>query len=79
MVIDSSAALAILLGEMEGDLFASAIEADPTRIMSAVSVLETSIVVEARKGPCPRRAASSTCCCTAAGLTSFRSMHTSWS
>jgi ribonuclease VapC len=55
MVIDSSAALAILLGEVEGDLFASAIEADPTRIMSAVSVLETSIVVEARKGPAAGR------------------------
>jgi ribonuclease VapC len=55
MVIDSSAALAILLGEVENDLFASAIDADPTRIMSAVSVLETSIVVEARKGPAAGR------------------------
>ena len=51
MVIDSSAALAILLGEVDDETFADAIEADPTRIMSAVSVLETSIVVEARKGP----------------------------
>jgi ribonuclease VapC len=55
MVIDSSAALAILLGEPEDDLFAAALEADPTRIMSAVSVLETSIVVEARKGPAAGR------------------------
>jgi ribonuclease VapC len=55
MVIDSSAALAILLGEPEDDLFAAAIEADPMRIMSAVSVLETSIVVEARKGPAAGR------------------------
>jgi ribonuclease VapC len=51
MVIDSSAALAILLGEADRERFADAIDADPTRIMSAVSVLETSIVVEARKGP----------------------------
>lgn len=51
MVIDSSAALAILLGEIEDAAFAAAIDADPTRIMSAVSVLESSIVIEARKGP----------------------------
>jgi ribonuclease VapC len=51
MVIDSSAALAILLGEADSETFADAIDGDPTRIMSAVSVLETSIVVEARKGP----------------------------
>lgn len=51
MVIDSSAALAILLGEAEDEAFADAIDADPTRLMSAVSVLEASIVVEARKGP----------------------------
>lgn len=51
MVIDSSAALAILLGEAEDEAFADAIDADPMRIISAVSVLETSIVVEARKGP----------------------------
>ena len=50
MVIDSSAALAILSGEEEDELFAFVVEADPTRLMSAVSVLETSIVVEARKG-----------------------------
>jgi ribonuclease VapC len=50
MVIDSSAALAILLGAEEDEFFACAVEADPTRLMSAVSVLETSIVVEARKG-----------------------------
>jgi ribonuclease VapC len=51
MVIDSSAALAILLGEADEETFAEAIDADPRRIMSAVSVLETAIVVEARKGP----------------------------
>jgi ribonuclease VapC len=51
MVIDTSAALAILLSEAENETYAEAIDADPTRIMSSVSVLETSIVVEARKGP----------------------------
>jgi ribonuclease VapC len=51
MVIDSSAALASLLGETEAEVFATAIDADPTRIMSAISVLEASIVIEARKGP----------------------------
>jgi ribonuclease VapC len=51
MVIDTSAALAILLGEVEAKAFAEAVDGDPMRIMSAVSVLETSIVVETRKGP----------------------------
>ena len=74
MVIDSSAALAILLGEADDELFAS--PSTPTRIMSAVSVLETSIVVEARKGPVAGRELD--LFCTGAGSTSFRSMHTSW-
>lgn len=51
MVIDSSVALVILLGEAEDEAFAAAIDADPRRLMSAVSVLETSIVIESRKGP----------------------------
>ena len=51
MVIDSSAVLAILQDEVEAEAFAAAIDADPARMMSAVSVLETSIVIEARKGP----------------------------
>jgi ribonuclease VapC len=55
VVIDSSAALAILLAEQEDQAFADAIDADPTRLMSVVSVLETSIVIEARKGPAGTR------------------------
>jgi ribonuclease VapC len=51
MVIDSSAVLAILFAESDDAAFAEAIDADPRRMMSAVSVLEASIVVEARKGP----------------------------
>jgi ribonuclease VapC len=51
MVIDRSAALAILLGVAAAALFADAVDADPTRLMSAVSVLEVSMVLEKRKGP----------------------------
>ena len=50
MVIDSSALLAILLDEPEADRFEIAVEADPTRLVSVASVLETSIVAETRYG-----------------------------
>lgn len=50
MVIDSSAILAILLGEPEAASLAAAIAREPKRLISAVSMLETSIVVETRKG-----------------------------
>ena len=51
MVIDTSALLAILLQEEEGAAFAEAIEEGPTRLLSAVSFLQTALVVETRKGP----------------------------
>jgi ribonuclease VapC len=51
MVIDSSAILAILLGEPEAELLARAIAADGRRLVSVVSVLESAIVIETRKGP----------------------------
>lgn len=51
MVLDSSALLAILLDEPERAAFARAIEQDPVRLVSAVSVFECSIVMEARGGP----------------------------
>jgi ribonuclease VapC len=51
MVLDTSAVLAILLGEPEATEFAAAIEAAAPRLMSAATLLEASIVVEARKGP----------------------------
>jgi ribonuclease VapC len=51
MVIDTSAAIAILLGEAERDEFIAAIASDPVRLMSAVNALESAIVMEARKGP----------------------------
>jgi len=50
MVIDSSAIIAILLGEPEAETFAQAIVRDPKRLMSAFSALETGIVIEAKKG-----------------------------
>lgn len=51
MVIDSSALLSILLGEDDASRIAAAILAEPKRLISAVTLLETSIVIEARKGP----------------------------
>ncbi|MCC7169035.1 MAG: type II toxin-antitoxin system VapC family toxin [Planctomycetes bacterium] len=56
MVIDTSVLLAILEGEPEADAFSRLIESADTRIMSAVTMLETGIVVEARKGAAGRRA-----------------------
>ena len=50
MVIDTSAAIAILLAEPEADRFCEAIAEAPTRLMSAVSRVETGILIEARKG-----------------------------
>jgi len=50
MVIDTSALLAILLGEPEASRIASAIADDPKRLMSSFSLLEAGIVIEAKKG-----------------------------
>lgn len=50
MVIDTSAVLAILFEELEATQFAVAIENDPIRLMTAPTVLEAMLVVEARKG-----------------------------
>lgn len=50
MVIDTSAVIAILFQEPEAADFSAAIEGDPVRLMSAASVLEASIVVEAASG-----------------------------
>lgn len=51
MVIDSSALLAILLGEPEVRAFNQKIEADPTRLMSVASYLEAAIIIDDRLGP----------------------------
>ncbi len=50
MVIDTSVIAAILFGEPEAVEFAAAIERDRTRLMSAASVLEASLVVESELG-----------------------------
>jgi ribonuclease VapC len=48
MVIDTSAILAILLGEPERRRFNERIEADPVRLLSAASYLETAIIMDDR-------------------------------
>ncbi len=50
MVIDTSALVAILSLEPEAARLAQAIEADPTRLISASTLLEAGIVIEARLG-----------------------------
>ena len=51
MVIDTSALIGILQQEPEAANFARAIQDDQVRLLSAVSALETAVVIEARKGP----------------------------
>lgn len=50
MVVDTSALVAILLGEPDAELFAHALGDAPVRLLSAVSRVELSCVVEGRKG-----------------------------
>lgn len=50
MVIDASAILAILLDEPERRAFNEAIEAAESRLMSAATFVEVSIVIESRYG-----------------------------
>ncbi len=51
MVLDTSALVAVLGMEPEAERFAAAIEADPVRLVSAATLVETGVVVEARYGP----------------------------
>jgi ribonuclease VapC len=51
MVIDSSAIVAIMLGEIDAVPFAHAIEQDRVRLVSTVSALEINLVMGSRKGP----------------------------
>jgi ribonuclease VapC len=51
MIIDSSALLAILNDEPERHTFNEAIQAAEARAMSAATLVEASIVIEARFGP----------------------------
>jgi ribonuclease VapC len=50
MVIDTSAFIAILLGERERGAFIEAIMLDRTRLSGAPTVLETSMVILTRRG-----------------------------
>ena len=56
MVIDSSALIAILEAEPEAEQLVEAIEQDQIRLISAVSVVETTIVIENRRGKNGRKA-----------------------
>lgn len=51
MILDTSALLAILLDEPERPSFVACIEREAVRRVSAASVLEASMVLEARFGP----------------------------
>jgi ribonuclease VapC len=48
MVIDASALIAIFLGEPERETFIRAIQADPVRLISAATFLESAIVLDNR-------------------------------
>ena len=50
MVLDTSALLVLLLDEPEAEIFRVTVEEDGTRLVSAATLLETGIVIEARKG-----------------------------
>jgi|SRR5580700_130696 ribonuclease VapC len=50
MVIDTSAIIAVLLNESTAMRIAQAIEAGSPRLLSVANLLETSIVIESRKG-----------------------------
>ena len=50
MVIDTSALIAMLSDEPEAADLEAAVEADPVRLMSTASFLETAIVIESRYG-----------------------------
>jgi ribonuclease VapC len=50
MVLDTSALLVLLLDEPEAEAFRAAVEDDLTRLVSAATLLETALVIEARKG-----------------------------
>jgi ribonuclease VapC len=50
MVLDTSAIIAILIGESSADRLIAAIEVDPTRLVSAATVVEASLVLLGRYG-----------------------------
>jgi ribonuclease VapC len=50
MVIDTSALVAVLLGEPEAHAIAKVMAADPRRLLSAFTAFEAAAVMEAKKG-----------------------------
>src|SRR3954471_2369146 len=50
MVVDTSALVAILFDEPDAEQFARALAGAPVRLLSAVSRVELSFVIEGRKG-----------------------------
>jgi ribonuclease VapC len=50
MVVDTSALIAILLGEPDAESLAQALADDPKKLLSAFNALETAIVIETKKG-----------------------------
>jgi ribonuclease VapC len=50
MVIDTSAVIAIILGEPEREIFSAAILADPIRIIGEPTLVESSMVMMGRSG-----------------------------
>lgn len=50
MVIDTSALMAILLGEPEAEAFARALAGNAKVLLSAFSALEATIIIESKKG-----------------------------
>jgi len=50
MVLDTSAIIAVLLGEATSDRLVTAVEADRVRLVSAGTVIETSLVILGRFG-----------------------------
>jgi ribonuclease VapC len=50
MVVDTSALVAILFGEAEAPQFVLALQEAPIRLISAVTRVEVSVVIESRKG-----------------------------
>ncbi len=55
MVLDSSALIAILENEPQATEFATAIELDSTRLLSVVSLVEITMVIESRHGDIGQR------------------------
>ncbi|PVZ11034.1 type II toxin-antitoxin system VapC family toxin [Actinomycetospora cinnamomea] len=51
MIVDTSAVVAVVLGEPDAERYAEALTRPGLRLLSAVNLVEAGIVVEARQGP----------------------------